>query len=82
MSSPYPALVEHTIQRLEERYVVRCDEEDYEFLCHQIKTGNAILITRTDASRAQYYVPYLGRTIRVVWDNTIDRIVTALPLRH
>jgi len=82
MTNPYPALVEHTIQRLEERYRVNCDENDYDSLCSKVKTGNAILITRTDATRAQYYVPYLGRTVRVVWDSTIDRIITALPLRR
>ena len=76
---PWYAAKGHTTQRFLERFDVVLADDDYHDLCRECREGRAMTLPDPLGEGREIRLPKLGpRHYKVVWDPSINAIVTVL----
>ena len=74
----------HTKERMESRYSILIDIEDYNEMCDSVDKKKDVKFISEEKQKKDiqqiYHIPFKGNTIRVVWSKANKCIKTALPM--
>lgn len=69
----------HVKKRMKQRYNIDMTKHDRSLIKELIKSGDCVFIEENTENCKVYDVPYKGINVRIVYDDKLNQIVTALP---
>lgn len=68
--------IEHTKQRLKERFNLYISDDDYNDMCNIVRKNGVIVSTDNNGTQTVYDIMFKNMAVRVVWDNFSGYIKT------
>ena len=68
--------IEHTRQRLKERFNLYISDDDYNDMCNIVQRNGVFISTDNNGDQTIYDIMFKGMSMSVVWDNLSGYIKT------